>query len=100
MRKAVLFLVALALVAAAWELYKAFGPEAGGEVLGWNVLPQTNRNAMPHVWDMVEQAVRPREPRVGRAIWRVVLAGVWYSFRLAAARVGDRRAGRRGAWPW
>ena len=83
MRKAVLFLVALALVAAAWELYKSVGPEAGGEVLGWNILPKTSRNAMPHVWDMGARLFDTESRTSSRQIWRVVLAGVWYSFRLA-----------------
>jgi len=82
-RKAVLFLVALALVAAVWELYKSLGPEAGGEVLGWKIMPRTNRNAMPHVWDMTTRLFDPERRASGRAIWRVVLAGVWYSLRLA-----------------
>ena len=45
----------LTLVALAWEGYKAIGPESGGEVLGWNILPRTNDNAMPHVWHMGER---------------------------------------------
>ena len=83
MRKAVLFLVALALVAAAWELYKALGPEAGGQLAGWNVLPKTSRNAMPHVWDMFGRLFDTESRTSTRQIWRVILAGVWYSFRLA-----------------
>jgi NitT/TauT family transport system permease protein len=82
-RKAVLFLVALALAAAAWELYKWVGPEGGGDVLGWKILPRTSRNAMPHIWDMATRLFDPERRGSGTAIWRVVLAGVWYSFRLA-----------------
>ena len=83
MRKAVLFIVALALVAAAWELYKSVGPESGGGVFGWNILPKTSRNAMPHVWDMGARLFETESRTSSRQIWRVVLAGVWYSFRLA-----------------
>lgn len=83
MRKAVLFFVALVLVATAWEVYKALGPEEGGEVLGWKVFPRTNRNAMPHIWDMVTRLSDPERRGSSQAIWQVVLAGVWYSFRLA-----------------
>jgi NitT/TauT family transport system permease protein len=82
-RKAVLFLVALALVAAVWELYKSLGPEGGGDVLGWSILPKTSRNAMPHVWDMFGRLFDAESRASSRQIWRVVLAGVWYSFRLA-----------------
>lgn len=83
MRRVVLFVVALTLVAAAWELYKAVGPEAGGNVLGWTVLPRTSRNAMPHTWDMGTRLFDPERRASGRPIWRVVFAGVWYSLRLA-----------------
>jgi NitT/TauT family transport system permease protein len=83
MRKAALFIVALALVATAWEIYKWLGPEAGGDILGWKILPKTNRNAMPHVWDMVSRLFDPESRTSDRQIWRVVLAGAWYSFRLA-----------------
>ena len=83
MRKALLFALALALVAGAWELYKALGPEAGGDVLGWKILPKTSRNAMPHVWDMGSRLFDPEARAGSRTIWRVVLSGVWFSFRLA-----------------
>jgi NitT/TauT family transport system permease protein len=82
-RKAVLFLVALAIVAALWELYKALGPESGGDVLGWSILPKTSRNAMPHVWDMFGRLFDTENRTSSRQIWRVVLAGVWFSFRLS-----------------
>ena len=85
LRKVLLFVLALALVVGAWEAYKAVGPEAGGNVLGWKILPKTSRNAMPHVWDMVSRLDDP-EGRAGtRAIWRVVASGTWFSFRLALA---------------
>ena len=83
MRKVVLFVCALALAAGAWELYKWLGPEAGGDVFGWKILPRTSRNAMPHVWDMVSRLFDPESRTSSRQIWRVVLAGAWYSFRIA-----------------
>jgi NitT/TauT family transport system permease protein len=82
-RKVVFFVVALAIVAALWELYKWLGPEAGGQVLGWRILPRTSRNAMPHVWDMTGRLFDTESRTSRRQIWRVILAGVWYSFRLA-----------------
>jgi NitT/TauT family transport system permease protein len=82
-RKAVLFIVALVLAAAVWEFYKWVGPEAGGQVLGWKILPKTSPNAMPHVWDMGGRLFDNESRTSTRQIWRVVLAGVWYSFRLA-----------------
>jgi NitT/TauT family transport system permease protein len=82
-RRALLFVVALALVAALWELYKAVGPDAGGDVLGWSILPRANDRAMPHVWDMVERSFDPEVRSSDRPLWLAVLAAAWYSFRLA-----------------
>ncbi|MGH9134716.1 MAG: ABC transporter permease [Ilumatobacteraceae bacterium] len=83
MRRAVLFVAALLTAAALWELYKLVGPERGGEVFGWSILPRSNDIAMPHVWDMLSRYTEPDRQGTDRQIWRVVLAGTWYSFRLA-----------------
>ena len=83
LRKVALVIVALVLVAWAWEVYKAVGPANGGEVLGWRILPRTNDTAMPHVWEMGSRLFDDESRTSDRAIWRVVLAGAWYSFRLA-----------------
>ena len=70
MRKAALFVLALALVAAAWELYKALGPATGGDVFGWRILPRTNDNAMPHVWDMVSRLFDPESRTYDPESWQ------------------------------
>jgi NitT/TauT family transport system permease protein len=82
-RKVLLFLVALVLVAGAWELYKLVGPEAGGRVLGMRILPRANDQAMPHVWEMGQRLFEDESRTSDRKVWQVVLAGAWYSFRLA-----------------
>ena len=82
-RRAVLFVVSLLMVAVAWELYKAVGPEAGGKVFGWKLLPRANDNAMPHVWEMLSRYTQPELRGSDRKIWSVVLAGAWFSLRLA-----------------
>jgi NitT/TauT family transport system permease protein len=82
-RRAVLFVAALLMAAALWELYKLGGPERGGQVLGWTILPRSNDTAMPHVWDMLSRYTEPDRRGSDRQIWRVVLAGAWFSFRLA-----------------
>jgi NitT/TauT family transport system permease protein len=84
-RKLLLFILALALVAGAWEVYKAVGPADGDEVFGWRILPRANDTAMPHVWEMGERLFDAESRTSDRPIWRVVLAGAWYSFRLAFA---------------
>ena len=85
LRKFLLFVLALVLVAGAWELYRAVGPEDGGAVLGWRIMPRANDTAMPHVWEMGERLFDDESRTSDRPVWRVVLAGAWYSFRLALA---------------
>lgn len=83
LRTAGLALLGIVLAAVAWELYKLVGPERGGELFGWAVLPRANDTAMPHVWDMFTRYFEPDRRGSDRQIWRVVLAGAWFSFRLA-----------------
>jgi NitT/TauT family transport system permease protein len=83
LRRVALFVSSLLLVALAWELYKLVGPEAGGKIFGWNLLPRSNDQAMPHVWEMLSRYADPEMRGSSRQIWRVVLAGAWFSFRLA-----------------
>jgi len=82
-RRSSMFVFALVLIAALWELYKVIGPEDGGSLLGINILPRSNDRAMPHVWDMLSRYNRPELRSSPRKIWRVVLAGAWFSFRLS-----------------
>jgi NitT/TauT family transport system permease protein len=82
-RRTALFLVALLFVACAWELYKAIGPENGGDLLGIP-LARTSDRAMPHTWDMVERLNEPENRNDEDPIWRSVMGYAWYSFRLAA----------------
>ncbi len=83
LRRAAMFVASLVLVAVLWELYKVVGPEAGGRLFGWNILPRSNDRAMPHVWEMLSRYGRPEIRSSDRKIWSVVLAGAWFSFRLA-----------------
>jgi len=78
-----MFVVSLLIVAVVWEFYKWVGPADGGKVFGWSLLPRSNDNAMPHVCDMLSRYGRPEVRGSDREIWRVVLAGAWFSFRLA-----------------
>jgi NitT/TauT family transport system permease protein len=78
-----MFVAALLLAAALWELYKLGGPERGGQVLGWTMLPRANNTAMPHVWEMLSRYTEPSRRGSSRQIWQVVLTAAWYSLRLA-----------------
>jgi NitT/TauT family transport system permease protein len=78
-----MFLLAFALVAAAWELYKAVGPADGGRILGVRILPRTNDRTMPHVWEMFQRLSKP-EVRGGKdSVLKVVAEATWYSFRVS-----------------
>lgn len=82
-RKLALAALAVLLMAAAWEFYKTVGPEDGGSIGTWTVLPRTSDTAMPHVWDMAARLFDDESRTSDRPIWQVVLSGAWYSFRLA-----------------
>lgn len=82
-RRVVMFVVAMLLVVALWEGYKAVGPEKGGDVLGFGILPRTNDQVMPHVWSMITRLFDPAQRTGDQTVLGVVLDGAWYSFRIA-----------------
>jgi len=51
--------LALLLVVGVWELYKLIGPQDGGTIFGWTILPRANDTAMPHVWEMLSRYAQP-----------------------------------------
>lgn len=79
------FALALVLVAVAWELYKVAGPQDGGTVFGWTILPRANDTAMPHVWEMISRYGQPENRASDTPILAVVLRGAWFTFRIALA---------------
>jgi NitT/TauT family transport system permease protein len=79
------FALALILVAVVWELYKVIGPEDGGTVFGWTILPRANDTAMPHVWEMVSRYGQPENRASDTPILVVVVRGAWFTFRIALA---------------
>jgi NitT/TauT family transport system permease protein len=80
-----MFALSLLLVAVAWELYKWVGPQDGGTVFGWSILPRANDIAMPHVWEMLSRYARPERRGADGSIFLTVAAGAWFSLRLALA---------------
>lgn len=78
-----MFALALVLVALLWEIYKWLGPEEGGTIFGWTVLPRTDDRAMPHVWEMLSRYVQPERLGFDTPILVVILQGAWFTFRLA-----------------
>ncbi len=85
LRQTAMFFLAFALLIAAWEFYKAVGPQRGGSVFGWRIIPRADDSSMPHVWEMVRRLGRPELRGATRTIGSVVLSASWYSFRLAFA---------------
>ncbi len=84
-RRVVMFVASLALAAAIWELYKVFGPDNGGSVLGMRVLPKAENRAMPHIWEMLSRFGRSEIRGSDRTVFDAVASGAWYSFRIALA---------------
>jgi NitT/TauT family transport system permease protein len=80
-----MFALTLLLVAAFWELYKVIGPQDGGTVFGWTILPRANDTAMPHVWEMFSRYGQPENRASSTPIAMIVLQGAWFTFRIALA---------------
>jgi NitT/TauT family transport system permease protein len=80
-----MFALALLLVAVFWELYKVIGPQDGGTIFGWTILPRANDTAMPHVWEMFSRYGQPENRASSTPIAVVVLQGAWFTFRIALA---------------
>lgn len=85
LRRAVLFVAALVLAAAAWEMYKAVGPAQGGDVFGWRIIPKTNDRVMPHTWEMVAELFDPAIGSGDQKVWQVLLGYTWYTFQMSVA---------------
>lgn len=85
LRAAAWFVAGLLLLAVLWELYKAVGPATGGKIGPWRLLPRTENSAMPHVWDMLAGFTKPEIRGSDRSIFSVVLAGAWFTGRMAFA---------------
>jgi NitT/TauT family transport system permease protein len=76
---------ALLLVVGVWELYKLIGPQDGGTIFGWTILPRANDTAMPHVWEMLSRYGDPENRASTTPIIVVVLQAAWFTFRIALA---------------
>jgi NitT/TauT family transport system permease protein len=79
LRPVLLGILAVAISVAAWEVFKAVG--GGDRLLGVN----TDARSMPHVWDMVSRLGDPENRGTDRPVALAVLAGAWYTLRLAFA---------------
>jgi NitT/TauT family transport system permease protein len=80
-----MFVLAIAAVGAVWEGYKGFGQGVGGKIAGWTLPARTDNGSMPHVWDVLRRFGQAERRGASRTIWRTVLDGSWYTFRVAMA---------------
>ncbi len=78
-------LLAVAIAAGAWELYKALGPPDGGDVFGWRIIPKTNDRVMPHIWEMLAEFGDPEVRGRDTAVWEAMLGYSWYTLRMSLA---------------
>ncbi|HEY7627360.1 MAG TPA: ABC transporter permease subunit [Ilumatobacteraceae bacterium] len=87
-RRAAMFVLSMVVVAIGWELYKKIGPDDGGKILGWKVLPRAKDRVMPHVSDILSRFGDPVSRSSDESVFVVVLKGVWFSLRLVLAGFG------------
>lgn len=73
----------VAVLAALWDLYKAFGPEAGVEVGDVLVLPRASDLAMPHSWEMVQRLFEPVTGVAGDSMVSAVADASLFTLELA-----------------
>ena len=84
-RRVLLGVLGVVVLAAVWELYKALGPATGVMIGDLTVLPRTSDLAMPHVWDMVARLFRPvRSAGDDELMWQAVLEASFFSLGVAA----------------
>ena len=81
-KRVVMFVLAIGLVVVAWELYRNLGPDKGGKVFGWTVLPKANARVMPSVGDILGRFGDPLG-RGGEAMWWFLTKSAWYTLQLA-----------------
>ena len=114
-RRAVMFVLAVLLVAIGWEIYKALGPVDGGSVFGARVIPKTNDRAMPHTWDMMTRLFENESSAASsRPLWWAVTGYAWYTLCLSlgglvlgafvgiglAVLMARFKVAERGLLPW
>jgi NitT/TauT family transport system permease protein len=84
-RRVLLGVLGIVVLAAVWEIYKALGPATGVLIGDLTVLPRTSDLAMPHVWDMIVRLFRPvRAAGDDELMWQAVLQASFFSLGVAA----------------
>ena len=84
-RQGFLGLVGVALIAVIWEGYKAFGNAVDGRIFGWKLPARTDDASMPHILTILRAFTKAEVRDGGQTVFAAVIAGTWYTFRLAVA---------------
>jgi NitT/TauT family transport system permease protein len=79
-RRALLAGLGVFVLVLVWEGYKAID----GQVFGWHLPARADDTSMPHVWTMLSRFGDPEVRGSSRTVGMAVLAGAWYTFRIAA----------------
>jgi NitT/TauT family transport system permease protein len=82
-RRALLVLAGVAILAALWEGYKLVGNPDGTVLFGVRFLPRADDLSMPHLWTVLQRLGRP-ELTGGRPVWIVVLHACLFTLGITA----------------
>ena len=99
LRRPLVAVLAVVVLAGLWELYKAVGADAGWSLGETRILPRTTDTAMPHTWDLVARLTEPVSGARGAPVlWLAVApdpaSDVGHPTIMAADRPRSRRRGR------
>ena len=89
LRRPLVAVLAVVVLAGLWELYKAVGADAGWSLGETRILPRTTDTAMPHTWDMVARLSEPVSGARGAPVlWLAVAQAAATSLGIAAVGWG------------
>jgi NitT/TauT family transport system permease protein len=83
-RRTLLVLAGVVILAALWEGYKLVGNPDGTVLFGVRILPRADDLSMPHLWTVLQRLGRP-ELTGGRPVWIVVLHACAFTLGITAA---------------
>ncbi|WP_354698961.1 hypothetical protein DSM112329_04660 [Paraconexibacter sp. AEG42_29] len=83
-RRALMPVIALLILAAFWELYKAVVPDDGVSLSGSQILPRSDDASMPHLSQVLSEFTED-EVTGGDTVLVAVANAMWYSLRMAFA---------------
>jgi NitT/TauT family transport system permease protein len=79
LRRIALALLAVVVICALWEGYKAID----GTVVGYELPADASDRTMPHVWEVIERLGDPETRASDRSVGMAVVDASWYTLRVA-----------------